>query len=213
MMPKVLNAQKNKPFKMPLYDSSPYHYGYVIGLNQMLFSIDYKDIENATVSDAIAPGFTVGIVGNLRLAKHLDLRLIPTYSFGTRVMTYNNKNNRTTYPSLFELPLQIKYRSKRNFNQAAYVIAGTNYKFDVIPNNRHLNNEGQPKELLVKRNDIAAEIGAGFDFYTGYFKFGIELKMSYGLRNLIKDEYANSEYLNQFDKLRSKTFYILLTFE
>ena len=70
---------------------------------------------------------------------------------------------------------------------------------------------GRPKTLSVNRHDIAAEVGAGFDFYTGYFKLGIELKMSYGLLNVAKND--NYMYTNSFDSLRNKTFQLSFTFE
>ena len=64
---------------------------------------------------------------------------------------------------------------------------------------------------VVQKHDIAAEVGAGFDFYTGYFKLGIELKMSYGLLNVAKND--NYMYTNSFDSLRNKTFQLSFTFE
>ena len=65
--------------------------------------------------------------------------------------------------------------------------------------------------LNINRHDLAAEIGAGFDFYTGYFKLGVEIKMSYGLLNVTKDE--NYMFTNSFENLKNKAFQLSFTFE
>lgn len=258
MAPNILNAQSRGPLNMPRYDDEPYHFGFILGYNQMLFSIDYIDnyqniihSPNELPSSDILPGtndiflnsnfkvtdinpqmthgFSVGIVGNLRLAKYFDLRLIPTLSFGERRIMYKivslqedpingsitkvTKNiNSTTHSTFIEFPLQVKYRSKRYNNSAAYIIAGANYKIDMASQKKYYDEtSGRPKALSINRHDLAAEVGAGFDFYTGYFKLGVELKMSYGLLNVAKKD--NYMFTNSFDNLRNKTFQLSFTFE
>lgn len=258
MMPNLLKAQNKGPLNLPFYDNEPYHYGFIIGYNQMLFSINYiDDYQNVIHSSSELPsseilpgttdvflnsdfkvydinpqmthGFTVGILGNLRLSKHFDLRLIPSLSFGERKIIYKIVSlqedpisgdiievgktiNSTTHSTFVEFPLQVKFRSKRFYNSAAYVIAGANYKIDMASQKKNYDaDSGRPKTLSVNRHDLAAEVGAGFDFYTGYFKLGVELKMSYGLLNVAKDE--NYMFTNSFDSLRNKTFQLSFTFE
>lgn len=258
MAPNILNAQSRGPLNMPRYDDEPYHFGFILGYNQMLLSIDYIDnyqniihSPNELPSSDILPGtndiflnsnfkvtdinpqmthgFSVGIVGNLRLAKYFDLRLIPTLSFGERRIMYKivslqedpingsitevTKNiNSTTHSTFIEFPLQVKYRSKRHNNSAAYIIAGANYKIDMASQKKYYDEtSGRPKALSINRHDLAAEVGAGFDFYTGYFKLGVELKMSYGLLNVAKKD--NYMFTNSFDNLRNKTFQLSFTFE
>ncbi|MBQ3594365.1 MAG: outer membrane beta-barrel protein [Bacteroidales bacterium] len=256
MMPQLLNAQKKKPLNIPNYDNEPYHYGFIVGYNQMLFSVDYIDgYQNIIHShtefppnnvmqdiggdfltsdfriDEITPmmthGFSVGIVGNLRLTRHLDLRLIPTLSFGERRIIYNivstsviddngdfkrYKVQSDTHSTFVEFPLHLKIRSNRNNNTSAYVIAGANYKIDMASQKKLYDEDAnRPNALRVNRHDVAAEVGAGFDFYTGYFKLGIELKMSYGLLDVAKDH--DFMYTSSFDNLRNKTFQLSFTFE
>lgn len=258
-IPQTLKAQQRKILNLPSYDNERYHYGFILGYNQMLLSVDYtnnyqniihspeelpsSDILTGTndifsqseyrvndITPHLTHGFTVGIVGNLRLAKYFDLRLIPSLSFGERKITYNivslqqdlidpNIINEvpktitsTTHSTFVEFPLHIKYRSKRFNNSAAYLIAGANYKIDMASRKKNYDTtSGKPKTLNVNRHDVAAEIGAGFDFYTGYFKLGIEIKMSYGLLNIAKKE--NFMFTNSFDNLRNKAFQLSFTFE
>ena len=256
--PNSLKAQKKGPLNLPFYDNEPYHYGFILGYNQMLLSINYiDDFQNVIhpstelpsndvlpgtndiflgsdfkvydINPQMTHGFTVGIVGNLRLANHFDLRLIPSLSFGERKIIYQIMSlqtdlvsdeitevprsiTSTTHSTFVEFPLQVKFRSKRFNNSAAYIIAGANYKIDMASQKKNYDaDSGRPKTLSVNRHDIAAEVGAGFDFYTGYFKMGIELKMSYGLLNVARND--NYMFTNSFDSLRNKTFQLSFTFE
>ena len=250
LMPNALNAQSKKPLNMPLYDDEPYHYGFILGINQMMFTMDFIDNYQSVIhqpnelpyqpdgTDDLfmeSPfmvydiysepkyGFTVGVIGNLRLARHFDLRFSPSLSFGEREIRYTIaslqadldnvvlKQLTSSIQSAFgEFPLHIKYKSKRNYNTAAYILAGVNYKMDMSFK-KDIDKNEQLKELNVKRHDIAAEIGAGFDFYTGYFKLGVELKMSYGLLDVAKDK--DYMFTSSFDSLRNKGFQISFTFE
>lgn len=255
LLPQGLKAQK-QPNRLPNYDNQLYHFGFILAFNQMSFNIDYiKDYqlqpypgamsnnawdsnwnENYTyyvagVSCVPSPGFTVGIVGNLRLDRYFDLRLIPSLSFGRRDLVYymyspdltdNPKTDNGFYKIqagnsmwdavVVELPLHVKYRSKRFNNFGAYFIGGGNLKFDATGRkNTNKTDSNQVIKVKTKLLDFAAEIGAGVDFYNNYFKFGIEVKMSWGLVNILEKE--NQILDNSFDRLRNNTFQISLTFE
>jgi hypothetical protein len=58
---------------------------------------------------------------------------------------------------------------------------------------------------------VAGEIGDGLDIYTQWFKMGIEVKMSYGLLDIVKNEAFI--YTAPIDKLRNKLFQISLIVE
>ena len=260
MIPQSLMAQREKPKNLLLYDNQPYHFGFIIGYNQMSYAIKYNDsyqlvphssseypstVDTYYTSGATyyvrsitpmpQPGFTVGVVGNLRLGKYFDLRLIPSLSFGTRTISYQfykvlppdsqtignlyHEKSRDIFSTFVEFPLQVKYKSKRLNNVAAYVIAGANFKIDLASQKKSqvdiTNAQGEQitvtDNIRVKRTDLAAEVGAGFDFYTGYFKFGIELKMSYGLFNILDSQ--NLIYDSSIKNIQNRTFQVSLTFE
>ncbi len=244
------DAQRKKVMNLPKYDLEPYHFGFILAANQMHYSLKLKEgfqyliqdpalwpepnsgdeIQLINMTPAPTPGFTIGIVGNLRLANNFDLRFIPSLSFGERHMDYvvkefkdgneNIYNLRKSNASTFvEFPLHLKYRSKRLNNAAAYLIGGVNYRIDLASqkkNERDIVLPGGgaitiPDGIRLKRNSVALEIGTGFDFYTNFFKFGVELKMSYGLENIIEaDEYI---YSSSVESLKNKIFQLSFTFE
>lgn len=166
-------------------------------------------------------GFTIGIVSNLRLGNYFDLRFIPSLSFGERDLTYDVRSFRSgnieevekrkpIQSTFVEFPLYIKYKSKRLNNVRTYLIAGPKYSIDLISDARRKEKtEGEVVKLY--RADLYLDLGVGFDFYNEYFKLGTEIRMSYGLRNLLKKD--ETIYTLGIDELRSKIFTIALTFE
>jgi len=237
---KSVNAQTSKVLNLPTYNQQPYHFGFILAANQMLFSVkpvkDLPRIKWTTeqspdiyadslyvygLTSTPTPGFSIGILGNLLTGRYTDLRFIPTLSFGERLLNYSilayradssflvntQKSVTSTY---VEFPLLFRYRSRRLNNVGAYVIGGIKYTIDLA-SRKKTNENTSDVSIKLKRHDIAAVIGVGFDFYTTYFKFGTELKMSYGLNNIIIKE--DNIYANSIDQLRSKIFMLTFTFE
>lgn len=234
------NAQRRKVLNLPTYDQQQYHFGFILGINQMLFSI--KPVDNIasikwnsdqspdvfgdsmyvySVTSTPTPGFSVGILANLRLGKYTDLRFIPALSFGERLLNYNILRYRNGEPlfveiqksitsTIVEIPLEIRYKSKRVNNVSAYVLGGVKYSLDLASQKK--SNDGTANSTVkLNRNDLSLEAGVGFEFYTTYFKFGTEIKMGYGMRNLIIEE--DNIYSGSIDQLRSKIFLLSFTFE
>jgi hypothetical protein len=188
---------------------------------------DTRSIYVYNIETQQTPGFTVGIIGSKRLGRYFDLRFIPSLSFSERrldydlVLEYNDgsKEPKSFYRSIgttfVEFPLNIKYRSKRYNNIGAYVFGGINPKLDLASqkDNKATNSQGQQfiDNLVTKRFDFAGELGAGFDIYNQWFKMGIEVKMSYGILDIVKEEAFI--YTAPIDKLRNKMFQVSLLFE
>ena len=88
-----VSAQKQGTQNLLNLDRAKYHFGFLLGFNQMNFAI--KPLSNLSQFDSLLSvesksqlGFNIGIVSNLKLAKYWDLRFIPTLSFGERDLTY-----------------------------------------------------------------------------------------------------------------------------
>ena len=71
----VTFAQKQKVKNDPAYDKKPLHFGFTIGINTMDFTVyhagDYYPIDTAFLYADVSklnPGFSVGIVSNLKLS-------------------------------------------------------------------------------------------------------------------------------------------------
>ncbi len=238
-------AQDRYVMNLQGYNNEPYHFGFILGFDQMLYSMktlpnlssyvwhgesqipdmDPDKYYRVQSLDAVgSPGFSVGILGNLLLNRYVDLRFIPTISFGSRTLVYQiqqsadgyflgdttftvNKQMNSTY---LIFPLLLKYRSWRSTNVGAYFLGGMSYSIDLaaVKKSSQAANNGLVKTLT---HDAAVQMGAGFDFYTHYFKLGVEAKMLYGLKNLIVNE--GDIYSGSIRQLHSKIFMLSLTFE
>ncbi len=223
------------------YNEQPYHFGFILGMNTMNFSIkpidgllqkswtDEKEVPDLnpsrtyqvySITASFSPGFSVGILGSLRLLKFLDLRFIPTLSFGSRALDYSIVPNGNTDSTIImhkkvnstyiTFPLLLKYRSWRKDNYGAYFIGGINYSIDLaaIKKTKH---GTVPGAIKLSPHDVGVEIGAGFDFYNNYFRLSIEAKMIYGLKNLVVND--NTIYSESISQLHSKIFMLSFTFE
>jgi len=220
------HAQK-KAFGIPnlqKYDKKLLHFGFMVGYNQFDFLIkaesDLSQYDSLMVINTTSlSGFNLGIVTNLRMGKYFDLRFIPGLSFGDRIVNYtiqyengerivNKKNIESVY---MDIPLLVKFKSSRMHNVRAYVIAGAQYSLDLISAAKKKHAKTNDIVLKLYPNDVQAQVGVGFDFYCTYFKFSTELKMSFGLVNLLVKE--NNAFAESVTSLKSKLFQISFMFE
>jgi hypothetical protein len=206
---------------LPAYDMKRLHFGFVLGVNEMNFAVkrtpDYRTFDSLLIVQPESQwGFHIGIISDLRLGEYFNARFIPSLSFGDRILNYSliEKGRIENYSKKIEstfidFPLLMKFKSDRMTNMRAYVIGGFKYSIDMASlAKKKLQDDDVIK---LKRNDYSIELGTGFDFYLEYFKFGVEIKMAYGLRDLLKRE--GTVYTNSIEKLNTKIFYLTFTFE
>ena len=234
-------AQKRGVMNLPNYNNAPYHFGFILALNQMHFTLKMKEGFQLVTYDSLQSpdiyadslhllyvdtkptiGFTVGIVGNLKLSKYFDLRLVPSLGFGERYLDYYMLAFDDGQASLVEIrknvtsahidiPFHVRYRSKRVHNFGAYVLAGAKYVLDLAATRSDKKVEDNEAQVKLNKHDIAAEVGVGFEFYNAWFKFGIEVKMSYGLLDLLVRE--GNIYTGGIESLTSKVWQLSFSFE
>ena len=156
----------------------------------------------------------------MHLSQYFSLRFTPHLAFSSRSLVYqfNTYEGPKEYTKLIEstiitLPLSIKYKSVRVNNFSAYILLGGAYAIDLASNAGVENLSSDPNDVIVaiKERDILGEIGFGTDFYLEYFKFGVELKLSTGLKNVLIQE--NTQFSTPIDKLRTKMWTLSFTFE
>ena len=216
-------AQRHKkPQNLSRYDHKKLHFGFTLGINELNFNIQKNSstIDNDTLISLHTKsqkGFNLGIVSNLRIGKYTDIRFIPTLVFGERHLQYGfidsnriaAEKTKRIESTLIDFPIYIKYKSERYNNFRTYVLGGIKYSMDIASQDE-IDDEGQ-EIVKLKKNDLMGEIGFGIDFYLEYFKFSPQIKLSYGLLNLIsKDE---SVYTQSINSLTTNGWMFSLTFE
>jgi len=215
-------AQKPIPMNLPKLDQQVAHFGYSLGLNTMDFNIrpsanflsEFDTVMAVEVERFV--GFNINIISNLRLAEHLDLRFLPGLVFGQRNLEYkfikNNQFRRHTMmieSTFVDLPICLKYRAARINNWRPYVLAGSSVRIDLA-SQRKINPEERPK-IRLKPFDTYYEVGVGLDFFLEYFMFGIELKSSWGIFNIVA--YDKTQYSQYYKRLNSHMVILGFHFE
>jgi hypothetical protein len=212
-----LKSQGNLPY----YDDRPYNFGFFVGLNTMDFGVELSYLEMpegiylAEVS-SLMPGFTAGIIGNLRLNRYFGLRFSPSINFTERALTYRladetNTIQENVFSIPLMLPLHVKYSAERIHNFRPYLLAGGGVYFDF----------GRDKErnILLRPFDYYVEFGTGCDIYFPFFKFSPELKFAIGFNNMLTPTEErvtgtfDARYTNALSRLTTKMITLSFNFE
>lgn len=185
-------AQRETIMNKPYIDNRQLHWGFFIGMNLMDMEINNNgNIDPETGEQWFAevskyqPGFSVGVLGALRLNKYLELRLTPSMHFGQKfIKMHENISGRDTIQNMrtnyISVPLSVKFAAPRYNNFRPY------FTFGMAPT-FCLNNHDQ-EAFKAKTFDCYLEIGMGCDIYLPYFKLIPELKFCFGLADIISKE-------------------------
>jgi hypothetical protein len=218
------NAQRAVELNLPDHDDKLYYFGIVLGFNSSHYNITHHPyfLQRDTISVVESKNSNrihLGIMANLQLTKHLDLRAYPlNLIFSEKVFGYNQKLPSET-TSTFEkqsvesivmsFHFQVRLKSDRINNFRVYTLAGMKYDFDLASNSGARNSDNIVK---VNKTDYGLEGGIGFQFFFPYFVLSPEIKFSYGLSNVhSRDE--SLRYSNVIDKMNSRMILFSLHFE
>ena len=91
-------AQERKLQHRPYIDQRRFHYGFLFGVHMQdleLKNNGYVDPETGEQwyadVDNYSPGFSVGVLGEMRLNTYLSLRLVPTLHFGQKHVSFHEQ--------------------------------------------------------------------------------------------------------------------------
>lgn len=202
------------------FQKKPYYFGISLGINQSNFRVNQSKefINNDSIGVAQGikgPGFTLQLVGNLKIGQYFDFRFTPGFSFAERNIEYRGFTNdipdsRKKIESIFvDMPFAIRYKSQPYKDKRIFVLAGVKYTYDVANNS-----QARQAESLIKisPHDFQLQIGAGMQFFFPYFIFAPEFKFSQGLGNIL---IFNNDLLESrvLEKIYSRSFTISFIFE
>ena len=209
------HTTKKKILHYQRHDDKAIHFGFCLGLNAMDFTIAHSQANYQTDSllanvTNLSMGFHIQAVSAARLTDNLELRFLPGVAFGQRELTFYKGDQLYKKPQLLEssyieLPLLLKYKSKRINNYRGFLVGGLNPRFDLAKTYR----EEDDVYMDLKLNDLCYELGGGFDFYFPYFKLSIELRGSWGMFNTLnRRSTPQPQFQNAIEKLRSSVYMI-----
>lgn len=218
-----ISIAQNKVQYLQYEDLKPYHFGFLIGLHAQDLIFQHSGATDANGNKLYAnipsytPGFTVGVIGDLRLADFLSLRLTPSIHFGSKEVTLMSDAAEATpetasvRSNYIMIPLNLRYRGARRNNYRPYLMSGFSAGIDMGRDKR--------EPILLEPLNIYWEIGTGCDIYLPYFRLVPELKFCVGLSDIFvhnrtdEDSEAFLKYTNAFDKVTSRLLVFSLQFE
>lgn len=218
------SAQMNTRENLPHFDSRMYHFGFLLSANTSSFYIDYKP--DFSFSDSLLgidnvpqAGFNLALLASFNPVKNINLRFVPGLSFQDRGLNYtflaeDNKVEtflKRTESVWLQFPMMLKLRTNRVGNFAAYGLIGGCYGIDM--QSQKDVNEAVAGKIVVKleKTDITLDAGGGFDFFLPYFKFGVEMKTCFGMKDVLIQEM--NQFTDPISRLRTRTFVLSLCFE
>ncbi len=226
-VPLFAQGKQTTGMNNPYYDDKTVHLGFSLGVNLMSYVVTESlipqegEIFHARVSNML-PGFSVGFITDVRLAKYLNLRVTPTLQFSSRTITYKNESGnpfpygRAPEQSLLSLPIEIpvtlKWTAMRTGNYRPYLTGGMGISYDFT------NDKERP--LLHRPFDYFLTVGLGCDFYLSWFKLCPEIRYQVGFNNMLtpiseRPELSEPDYFytNALSHLRNQAIIIIFNFE
>lgn len=196
------------------FDQKKIHFGYYIGLNNYNYKLDYLNNPNSDerINIENSFGFSVGLIGDLKLRKNLNLRFEPGLKTNKLNVLYPNDEEREIKSTYIQLPLLLKYSAKRYNNIRPYVLGGLSTSFN-LSSNQDNPQDNVSNVFRVKTNTFYYELGFGIDFYLQYFKFSPSIRGVFSLKNeLIPDNTSTSIYTGNIDKMSTRAIFINFSF-
>jgi hypothetical protein len=196
------------------FDQKKIHFGYYIGLNNYNYKLDYLNNPNSNerINIENSFGFSVGLIGDLKLRKNLNLRFEPGLKTNKLNVLYPNDEERKIKSTYIQLPLLLKYSAKRYNNIRPYVLGGLSTSFN-LSSNQDNPQDNASNVFRVKTNTFYYELGFGIDFYLQYFKFSPSIRGVFSLKNeLIPDNTSTSIYTGNIDKMSARAIFINFSF-
>ena len=218
------SAQINTRENLPHFDSRMYHFGFLLSANTSSFYIDYKP--DFSFSDSLLgidnvpqAGFNLALLASFNPVKNINLRFVPGLSFQDRGLNYtflaeDNKVEtflKRTESVWLQFPMMLKLRTNRVGNFAAYGLIGGSYGIDMQSQKDVNDNVAGKIVVKLEKTDITLDAGGGFDFFLPYFKFGVEMKTCFGMKDVLIQEM--NQFTDPISRLRTRTFVLSLCFE
>lgn len=226
MLPLLGQAQLRNELNQLEHDDDPIHFGINLGVNRshynILHSRKFLQFDSVNVIESInSTGINLAGLVNFRLSNHFDLRTYPiNLIFTEKAFQYTLKTpdkprgedsltTKKVQGITLGFPFQVKFTSDRIANLKVFMMAGGRLDYDLAANAGKRTNEDI---ITLQKLDYAAEAGIGFHIYFPVFVLTPELKITYGLRNVLSPN-NNLKYSNTIDKIASRSLTFSLTVE
>jgi len=193
------------------------NYGYYLGINQYDFKFDYENNTDDILVDK-SMGFTVGLIGEMRINEFFDLRFEPGLAYNARTLGFPGFDEerdaiREVKSTYINFPLLLKVSTRRLGNFKPFLIGGGSASLNLGSNEASLDDNLSGTFRMTKWV-YNYELGFGIDFYLEYFKFTPSIRGVFAITDeIIRDIDPNSPWTGNIDAMRTRGLFINFTFE
>ena len=217
---------QDRELNMEDHDEKNFHFGINLGANRSHYNIQHSkkflSFDSVNVIESVnSSGINLAWLVNMRLSEHFDLRTYPlNLVFTEKVFQFTLKTpdkpkgedtlTETKVQGItLAFPLQLKFTSDRINNLKVFIMAGARLEYDLAANAGKKKND---EAVTLKKLDYSAEMGIGFHIYFPVFVLTPEVKITYGLKNVLSRN-DQLKYSNTIDRLSSRSLTFSLTVE
>lgn len=211
-------AQKNVYENDLKYQRKKYHFGIHLGVGMADYRI--RQSESFAFSDSVLSikskltlGYEIGGLFSYHLHKNFELRVLPTFLFNDKNINFTYSNNTTENIKLptivYDMPIEIKFKSDPIKDFKVYVVAGMKYSYDIGSNLSVRLKSFIPRQ---KASDLSVNYGVGLELHFPLFILCPEFKISNSVLNthLSTEGFPNSNFIQ---RLYNRTFLFSINFE
>lgn len=205
------------------FDKDFLTWGYFLGLNSYDYKFNYEeDLKDILVETSL--GFSVGLVGDMRINDYFNLRFEPGLYITQRNLQYDESyfngmefNNsdlfREVKSTYIHLPLLLKISTKRINNFKPFVVGGFSTALNLSSNqdNPDDNSAGQ---FRTEKGVFFYELGFGIDLYLQWFKFTPSIRGVFALNDeLVRDSDPDSPWTGNVASMKTRGVFVNFTFQ
>lgn len=203
------------------FDEKFLSWGYFLGFNFYDFNFDYKNQYEDHNTDILVNtniGFNVGLIGDMRLGKNVNLRLEPGLYFTQRDLLFPGFSEPKDYhrevkSTYIHVPLLLKVSTNRLNNFRPFVVGGIATAFNLSSQARNPDDNRVGNFRMTSTANFF-ELGFGIDFYLYYFKFSPSIRGVFAFSDeLVPDNDVNSPWTRNIEKLGSRGVFVNFTFQ
>lgn len=210
------------------FDEKKFSFGYFLGSNMMSYKLVPKPStdENSGVTNEgqiyleqeNSPGFSVGLIGRMKINDYLDLKTEPGIHFASRNLYFKNveddlkSNERQVKSTYVEIPLLLKIHGDRWVNTRPYIQGGIGYLANLQSNeNKEDDNNVGIFRTTTHNFNWQAELGV--EIYFKRFKLTPALKGMFFINNELVPDQETNDYANTLNSIKTRAIVFSLKFE
>lgn len=205
------------------FDKKLLTWGFFLGLNSYDYQFNYeRDQPDILVETNV--GFSVGLISNLRISNHFDLRFEPGLFITQRNLQYDPsyfnglefsdadlmREVKSTY---VHFPLLLKVSTKRLNNFKPFILAGLSTSINLSSNEENPD-DNSAGEFRSTKNVLFYELGIGIDFYNQWFKFTPSIRGIFAMNDeLVRDVDPDSPWTGNVTTMKTRGIFLNFTFQ